>query len=170
MVVIVFGLPGSGKSYFASRLAVVIDAEYIKSNSVRTIFSGKRTYSINEKMLVYNEMAERMKVMVKKNRNVVLDATFYTNDIRTKFIDEAKGKGTIFFIEVIADEAVIKERVNKKRMDSNADFEVYKKLKNEWEPLHEEHLILQSNDDNIEEMLNKAVNYLSISNDKRFNK
>ena len=35
MVVIVFGLPGSGKSYFASRLAGIISADYINSDRVR---------------------------------------------------------------------------------------------------------------------------------------
>ena len=43
------------------------------------------------------------------------------------------------------------------RTDSQADFEVYKKIKNEWEPFDQDHLILQSTDDNIEEILHKAA-------------
>jgi len=114
MVIIVFGLPGSGKSYFASRLANLINAEYINSDGVRRTFPGKRTYSLNEKVLVYNEMLKRMKEMLKENRNLVLDATFYRSDIRRKFINEAKPNEKISFIEVRANESVICERLKDK--------------------------------------------------------
>jgi predicted kinase len=65
---------------------------------------------------------------------------------------------------------VINERLKKTRTDSEADFDVYKKVKNEWEPFNPDHLILQSTDNNIEEMLHKATSYLNLGNDKRTNK
>ncbi|MEJ7738731.1 MAG: AAA family ATPase [Chitinophagaceae bacterium] len=170
MVAIVFGLPGSGKSYFASRLAHLINAEYINSDRVRRTFPDNRTYSLNEKVLVYNKMLARMREMLKENRNLVMDATFYKSDIRRKFINEAKPNEKISFIEVRANESVISERLKETRADSEADFEVYKKIKNEWEPLYQDHLILQSTDDNIEEMLHIAQSYLHLRNDKRTNK
>ncbi len=170
MVVIVFGLPGSGKSYFASRLANLVNAEYINSDSVRRMFAGKKTYSLNEKISVYNEMLKRMKEMIKENRTLVLDATFYKSDIRIKFINEANLNEKISFMEVRANESVISERLKKPRTDSEADFDVYKKMKNEWEPFNPDHLILQSTDNNIEEMLHKATSYLNLGNDKRTNK
>ena len=170
MIIIVFGLPGSGKSFFACRLAQQINAEYINSDIVRRMFPEKKTYSLNEKLSVYNEMLRRTKEMLKENRDLVLDATFYKSDIRRKFIDEATPNGKISFIEVRANESVISERLKKIRTDSEADFEVYKKIKNEWEPFNQDHLILQSTDNNIEEMLHKAAVYLNIKNDKRTNK
>lgn len=170
MVAIVFGLPGSGKSYFASRLANLIKAVYINSDIVRRIFPGKKTYSSNEKVSVYNEMLKRMKEMLKENRSLVLDATFYKSDIRRKFINEANPNEKISFIEVRANESVVSERLKKARTDSEADFEVYKKIKNEWEAFNQDHLILQSTDDNIEKMLHKAASYLNFKNDKRTNK
>lgn len=169
MIVIVFGLPGSGKSYFASHLANMINADYINSDKVRRAMFDTRTYSIKEKLSVYNEMLAQMKELVKQNKNLVLDATFYNNNTRKKFLDEAKGAGSIFFIEVKAEESVIRKRLQEKRVDSEADFEVYKKVKKQWEPLHEEHLILQSTNDNINEMLYKAADYLHLKDDKRAN-
>lgn len=106
----------------------------------------------------------------KQNKNVVVDATFYKSDIRIKFINEANQNEKISFIEVRANESVIRERLRKTRTDSEADFEVYKKIKNEWEPFNQDHLIAQATDDNIEEMLHKAAGYLNLSNDKRTNK
>ena len=169
MIVIVFGLPGSGKSYFASHLASMINADYINSDKVRRTMFDIRTYSIKEKLSVYHEMLTQMKEVVKQNKNVVLDATFYNNDIRKKSLDEAIGAGSIFFIEVKAEESVIRKRLQEKRVDSEADFEVYKKIKKQWKPLHEDHLILQSTNDNINEMLYKAADYLHLKDDKRAN-
>ena len=68
-----------------------------------------------------------------------------------------------------ANESVISERLKITRADSEADFVVYKKIKDEWEPFNQDHLILQSTNDNIEEMLHKATDYLNLSNDRRAN-
>jgi predicted kinase len=167
MIVIVFGLPGSGKSYFASRLARMINADYINSDKVRLEVVDKKTYSEKEKLAVYNEMLVQMKKVLQQNRNVVLDATFYKNEIRKQFMEEAERKCSTYFIEVTADESAIKERLQRKRMDSDADFEVYKKINTQWEPLKRPHLELHATDQNIEEMLSTAADYLNLKDDKR---
>ena len=75
MIVIVFGLPGSGKSYFASRFAKVINAGYVNSDKVRKENFEKRIYSDQEKKAVYDKMLEQMKEYVKQKNNLVLEAT-----------------------------------------------------------------------------------------------
>ncbi len=170
MIVIVFGLPGSGKSYFASKLSTLINADYINSDRVRKQMLDKRTYSLNEKLSVYHRMQLQMKEFLKQKRNLVLDATFYKNEIRKKFMGDAELKGGITFIEVTADESLIIERLKIPRMDSDADFEVYKVIEEQWEPMYEPHLILRSTNDNIAEMLQKTTNYLHLKDDKRTNK
>ena len=167
MIVIVFGLPGSGKSYFASRLAKMINADYINSDRVRKEMFKSRTYSEQEKAAVYNEMLEKMKEAVSQRRNLVLDATFNKNETRNMFIQEMKGKGKIFFIEVWADENIADVRLKESRAYSEADFEVYKLIRQHWEPLIERHLLLESTDENIDKMLQKAAEYLQWKNDKR---
>ena len=167
MIVIVFGLPGSGKSYFARKFADLINADYISSDRVRKEMLNSTTYSGKEKLSVYDEMLMRMKRLIRENRSVVIDATFYLDKIRKKFSRE---ESNIFFIEVKADEQVIIERLKRKRSDSNADFEVYKKIKQQWEPMCEPHLLLQSTDANIGDMLNKASVSFPLNHDQRTNK
>ena len=164
MVVIVFGLPGSGKSYFASQLAGMIYAEYINSDRLRKEMLQKRSYSDTEKAFVYNAMLQKAKEIIKQNRNVVLDATFYKNETRELFLHEIKAKTSIFFIEVFADEDIIRERLKKERPDSEADFEVYKKILQQWEPFNTYHLTLESTNNNLDTMLQKAAQFLN--NDK----
>lgn len=169
MLIIVMGLPGSGKSYFASRLAAAIHADHISSDSIRKTMIAKRTYSIKEKLSVYNEMLAQMKHAIKQNKDLVMDATFYKHSIRNKFIDETQNTGGIIFIEVRAEESLIQERLKHTRPDSEADFKVYKRIQTQWEPLQEEHLIVQSTNNNINDMLHTAIEYLHLKNDKRRN-
>lgn len=160
MIVVVTGLPGSGKSFFASRLAKAIDAEYISSDRLRKKMIQRRTYSAEEKELVYDEMLKQVHKAVKQNKSLVLDATFYKAETRNKFREGIKDAGTIVIIEIVAGEALIKERMQTPREDSEADFTVYKVIQQQWEPIKEQHLILQSTNDNIESMLKTAINYL----------
>jgi predicted kinase len=169
MVVIIMGLPGSGKSYFAQRLATALHAEYINSDQERKIMMPKRTYSEREKLSVYDKMLFRALELVKQKKDIVIDATFYTNAIRKKFIDAMQPKTNIQFIEIRADEWIIKERLQHPRPDSEADFSVYHIIKASWEVFPNDHLVLHSTNDNIEDMLQKALVYLPIKNDKRTN-
>jgi predicted kinase len=169
MIIIVFGLPGSGKSYFASHLAGVINAEHVNSDKIRKTMLDTRTYSKKEKLAVYNEMISRIGEAIEQHKNLVLDATFYKNDIREKFLNKAENNDDIIFIEIRAEEHLIRERLKRPREYSEADFKVYEKIKNQWEPLKAKHLILQSTNSNIRAMLKKTADYLHLKDDKRTN-
>lgn len=160
MIIIVFGLPGSGKSYFASRLAKMIQAKYVNSDRLRKELFTVRDYSEREKSIVYKKMLDEMRNALAQNNHLVLDATFHKRDTRKLFMDEMHGKGAIVFIEVQADEDIIRERVSKKREHSEADFEVYKLIREQYEAHTEPHLILQSTNENIDEMMEETANYL----------
>jgi len=165
MVVIVFGLPGSGKSYFASRLASKIKADYISSDRLRKGLIQKRTYSDREKRFVYEEMLKKRDDAQRQHNNLVLDATFYKNELRDLFKKEDQDKSQVIFIEIQADENLISRRLERERADSEANWNVYKLVKQQWEPMKENHLILESTDENIEHMLEKAMDYLKKEND-----
>ena len=168
MVIIIFGLPGSGKSFFASRFAKVINAVYINSDKVRKETFEKSAYSDQEKKAVYDKMLEQMRAFVQQNENVVLDANFHKKNIRNIFVEEMKDKGGIFFIEIQSDENIIRERLKRPRPYSDADFDVYKITSQQNEPLDEPHLILKSTD-SIHEMIQKAIEYLKTNNDNKAN-
>jgi hypothetical protein len=77
-----------------------------------------------------------------------------------------EGKGIIYFIEVWANENITRERLKNERPWSEADFEVYKFISKHNEPLKNPHLLLESTDENIHDMLRKAANYLNWKDDK----
>ncbi|HVU57950.1 MAG TPA: ATP-binding protein [Puia sp.] len=160
MVVLVMGLPGSGKSYFAVQLALWMGAAYISSDKVRSMIVETATYSDMEKWMVYDEMLRLALREAKDGRDVVLDATFYTRALRIAFSQALESMGRVALIEVVAEETLIRERLKRPRMDSDANFEVYMEIKELWEPLSEPHLILRSTDENIDNLMDQAMGYI----------
>ncbi len=165
MIVIVFGLPGSGKSYFAQKLAEKLNAGYVNSDKLRKELFKERFYTDQEKAIVYEKMLDEMKRYTKQNLNLVLDGTFYKEKVSEMFINAIDSREPILFIEIQADEDVIRERLRKPRQYSEADFEVYKLISSQYEPLEKPHLMLKSTNYNIEEMLGKATNYIKQQHD-----
>ncbi len=160
-MVMVIGLPGSGKSYFATRLATALEAAYIGSDEVRRTLGNTGQYGLKEKTHIYGEMAKMAQGHILNGKSVVLDATFHLQQFRDMFISLSRSASCpIYLIKIETEEALAKKRVSKKRKDSEADFSVYRLLKQEFEEVEKPHLSLQSTDDNISEMLKQAKEYL----------
>jgi len=107
-------------------------------------------------------MAELAEGILIKGETVVIDATFYLKNMRSLFFTLAdKHSSEIYFIYIEARESLIKKRVAKERPDSEADFEVYKKVKGEFEEIDFPHLILQSTDSNLSQMISQAMKYIN---------
>lgn len=161
MIIIVFGLPGSGKSYFAERLAEKLHARHISTDALRKKRFPNPEYTEQEKMQVYGMMIQAVRLHSNSNSTLVLDGTFYRSEIRDTFSWTADKMGNeCMFIEVKADEKTIKERTGQQRDNSDADYQVYLKVKEEFEPMEDHHLVLKSANNNIAEMLDKTMYYL----------
>ncbi len=161
MVVVVFGLPGSGKSYFASRLAGILQAQYLSSDILRKHLLAARKYTRDEKEQVYDKLLEQAQNVVLKGEKVVLDATFYTVHLRRMCTEAFRAVGQkTMFIEIWAEEALIRERLKQRRLHSEADYSIYLKVKEFFQPMFAEHLLLQSKQDNISQMLDLALQYI----------
>lgn len=158
MTIIVFGLPGSGKSVFAEALAEKKSATYLNSDRIRQNFQRENLYGKMAKMHVYEEMKTMTVDALNHGEMVVVDATFYREYLREWFTLDLPGKS--FFIEIYADESVIRSRLSSKRLYSDADFEVYQKIKSFFEPMQKPHLMLDSSHSTIEEMLRFGEDYL----------
>lgn len=160
--VVVCGLPGTGKSFFASKLATKLEAIWISSDVVRQESLQDKHYDEQSKYAVYYKMLDIMEDNLKADKNTVLDATFFKADIRKLFQERVQDLGaSIFYIEINASENTVKQRISHKRPDSDADYEVYLKIKAEFEPLMRPHLVLYADTQPIDEMINQALIYLN---------
>lgn len=161
MIIVVLGLPGSGKSYFGQALATGINAHYLNSDLIRNEKGARGKYSTEDKMLVYQTMAEKARQIVLTGKDVVVDGTFYLAATVDLFRTLSSTLATpIVFISIVADEQLIRERLSQVRKDSEADYDVYLKIKEVVEPLEVAHLTLQSGQNNIDDMLSRAKDYI----------
>jgi len=166
MLVIVTGLPGTGKTTLARQLAANFDAVHLNTDIIRAALGLRGQYDQATKEKVYAEMLLQTEKVLKNQGRVVVDATFYKEALRAPYRAlEKQYFQRMYWIEVQAEEAVIKERVNKKRTYSEADFEVYQAVKVMYEPLKDPHLVLHTDQQSLGEMIERVWQYLDEVND-----
>ncbi len=161
MVILVMGLPGSGKSYFAERLAKRLRADYMNTDVIRKSRLEKPTYTDEEKIMIYKEVFDAVYDHAYSRKPLVIDGTFYHRKIRDNFLKLATDLNIeLKWIEIVAEEPQIKKRLAEKREWSDANFEVYKSIEEKYTPLVEDHLILKSVDGQVKAMVDKALVYI----------
>ncbi|MEZ4921428.1 MAG: ATP-binding protein [Saprospiraceae bacterium] len=145
MLVLITGLPGSGKSTLAREYARVYGAIHLNSDVVRRELDLMGDYSDAAKQKVYRALQERAQAYLSRNVLVLIDSTLFKQSLRDEYFELASAMNApMRLIELQVDEELARERTNKKRPDSEADFEVYKKIKSLYEPIQEPHLVIQS--------------------------
>jgi len=162
MIIIVIGLPGTGKTTFSKGLADHLDALHLNTDIIRDQLCLRGQYDRKTKNLIYKTMQEKAATALKEGQKVVLDGTFYKKRLRKNYIAFAKKlEKPIKWIELKATEKAIKERVQQKRTYSEADYEVYLKVKAAFEPMHQECLELWNDKDTpMAVLLENAMAYL----------
>lgn len=148
MLIIVCGLPGTGKTTLAKKIADETKSFLLNTDIIRKKMIYEPKYTEEEKSLVYKLLFEMAEKFLMTGKNVVLDGTFYKKDLRERAKEIAKKtKNKFRMVEVRCDEKIVrkgmKER-SKKESVSDADFEVYKKIKKQFEPIKERHMILDT--------------------------
>lgn len=161
MLILVTGLPGAGKTTFAIALADALGAVHLNTDRVRAALGLRGHYDQASKNKVYNRLITLLETHLKEGSVAIVDATLFRAEIRKPFLDLAQKLQTpLRWIEVRADETLIRRRLQKKRPFSEADFAVYLSLKDSYEPIGIPHLIVRSDDRPIEELVAEAIAYL----------
>ncbi len=162
MLIVVMGLPGSGKSYFAKRLVERLDQPYLSSDAVRKEINMMGRYESGQRLSVYENMAEKAKAILQENKSLVVDATFQYSESRQLFSRLAEDLGIkLACIYIWAEEKLIEDRLSQKREDSEADFEVYQKIKSNYAEIDERCIRIKSTNQNIEQMLTIVYGHLA---------
>lgn len=159
MLVVVLGLPGTGKTTFAQALALALGARHFNTDIIRDELGMRGEYSAADKQRVYQKMESQAVRALMENLPVVVDGTFYLPPLRQSYQQIGRRhRIPVFWILVQAPEDLVKSRLSQKRDYSEADYEVYLKIKTSWLPLEYQHLALESED--LEAMVEKALAYL----------
>ncbi|MDX1405795.1 MAG: AAA family ATPase [Woeseiaceae bacterium] len=143
-VVFVIGLPGSGKTTVASKLAEfhgypLVTTEVISArlHSVDRV-KRDRDFSPGELQEIYNVMCLLTDLLLSGGCGVVVDGVFRSRDQREQiFAIAAKHGARVLGYEVCCDEQVLLERIKARKAEgtvSPAGEKAYYKIASEFEP------------------------------------
>ncbi|MBN1430358.1 MAG: ATP-binding protein [Anaerolineae bacterium] len=155
VLLILTGLPGSGKTHLASLLRAKVPFSLICSDSLRAVLVDRPDYSPSENSLVYRLADKLLWRLLRERRNVIYDAVNLSEGrrqtLRTLALDAGARPMTIL---VTASEHVIRERLARRRErttrqwgDSQADWDVYCKLASLSERIAHQHIVVDTTQD-----------------------
>ena len=146
LLVLIGGLPGTGKSTLARGLAKDGNFEIIRSDAVRKELAGVPEthkaagyYTSEWTERTYSECLGRAVDRLRDGGRVIVDASFSEEGHRATFIESAQRLGVpAMFIICRADPDLVRERLYNRRGDvSDADWAVYEEMADRWERMSE---------------------------------
>jgi len=167
------GLPGTGKSTLARKLARRYRLEHISTDSVRKrIFRdvkqdsfGRGSYSQRQRNVVYDAIYYVLYTLLKYGIGSVLDGTFYQDKLRSKVGRICARFDAKFLLVIVeAPEDLIRKRFEdrakrNRRTLSDADINVLEKYKTLFESTKLPHIKVNMADDHYKtlEMIGNAI-------------
>ncbi|MEO0077433.1 MAG: AAA family ATPase, partial [candidate division WOR-3 bacterium] len=149
-LVVMMGLPGTGKSYVARHLAERLGAFHLMSDSIRKQLLGislsarrfegygKGIYKGNIGRKTYDEMMRRAKTFVSAGHSTIMDATFLHPDSRRRAQALARAAGVpLLFVFADCPEKTVVSRLRRRSMEgsfSDATIAVYREMKRRFKP------------------------------------
>jgi predicted kinase len=135
MIVVCYGLPGTGKTTVARQVAERLNCPLLSTDTIRKKLLTKATYTIEERNLVYRAIFCMVEFAVEHLEHVVLDGTFNMHGRRVEAHQLAAELGLpIVFVECVCDEPTALHRIQTRtHTDSEATVDTYRVLKAGWE-------------------------------------
>ncbi len=160
--VVVSGLPGTGKSYFSSKLAEMLPFAVLESDALRKTLYPSPNYSADESARLFQVIHILIEKLLKKGIPVILDATNLSERFRERLYNIADRLGVrLILVSTEAPPEVVHERLTGQgaavsRSKSDAGWEVYQKMKPTVEKISRRHYVVDTSRD-ITPVLNKIA-------------
>jgi len=157
----VSGLPGTGKSYFCSKLVERLPSVTLESDALRKVLFPSPNYSKDENSRLFQACHHLIEKLLRRGVPVILDATNLSERYRERLYNIADRLDVkLILVRVEAPPQVVQERLKTRSenpdSNSNADWEVYKRMKPRVQIIRRNHYAVDTSKD-ITPVLNKIL-------------
>ena len=163
VLIMLCGLPATGKSYLARRLVERMPFVIVETDFARKTLSPSPTYSAQESNLVHDVCHALMEKLLKRGARVIFDATNLLEFHREKVYRLAKSTAAkLVVVQTVASETVVRERLEKRKVArdpadiSDANWAIYQRMASVQQPIGHPHLTIDTSGD-LEAALNKIL-------------
>ena len=166
-LIIVCGLPGTGKSYLSRKLAERILACIIETDAIRKLLWEKPVYNAEESALLFKICHQLIFELLKQGITVIFDATNLIEYHRERLYNIGeKTNAKIVVVTTRAPEQVIKKRLDARKYQvaetekSDADWSIYETMKPGVQMIGR-NFISADTSGNITEVIDKIIRVIS---------
>ena len=161
VLIMMSGLPGSGKSYLSQQLAEQLSAVIIESDRVRKALFPQPSYSAQESAIVHRTCQEVMRRLLRKGTRVIFDATNLAEFQREVLYSLAEqGGARLLIVRTVAPEPVVRERLEQRKAReenaSDADSRVYRRMSKSEQKIRRGHVCIDTSRD-VDEAVRKVL-------------
>jgi len=155
VLVMLSGLPGTGKSHLARRLAEVLPFAIVESDQVRKILFPECNYTGEESKWVHRTCHALMERLIQKGVRVIYDATNLLERHREQVYRMTDGNQVkLIIVKVVAPQPVATGRLQSRdegssddKDVSDADLGVYRRMSRQVDPIGRNHVIVDTSQD-----------------------
>ena len=165
-LVVLCGLPGTGKSYFARELSARAPFVWLSSDRTRKLLVARPQYSRREHRRVFAAMHVLTRGYLRDGYSVVFDATNLNEGVRAPLYAAADAAGVDpLIIRFTAHPDLVRERMAKRAKgiadagQSDAGWEVYSLMAVADLPVPRPHILVQGPED-MEEALAETLRWM----------
>lgn len=166
-LLIMVGLPGTGKSVVVEKLNDILPCVTVSTDRVRLFMRRYPTYTAAEMMFVYEVCQRVIEQRMMRGQRVVFDGTNYLAARREQMLNLAQRRGaTAAICHVQAPQEVIRQRLLQRGGDerregdlSDADWAVYQWMVAAQEPITGPHLTIDTSSAPPEELAQQLRTY-----------
>lgn len=152
VLVIISGLPGTGKTYFSQRLTERIPLAILESDALRRVLFSSPTYSAGESAHLFQVIHSLISRLLRKGISLILDATNLSEKHRKTLYSIADSAGArLVLVSIDAPAEVVRRRMELRCRNpenkSDADWATYQKMQSSVSKIHRQHFTVDTSRD-----------------------
>ena len=153
-LILVSGLPGTGKSYFSRKLAERLPSVVAESDALRKGLFSNPTYTVQESQRLFNACHRLIEELLSSGMSVIFDATNLVEHHREPLYRIVQRLGAkLIIVQVEAPRELVRQRLQGReegadpRDNSDAGWNVYKKMRAKVERIHRNYFAVDTSRD-----------------------